>query len=397
VSRSVLVTDGDERSALAVVRSLGRSGHQVYVCSTSGRSIAGASRYAAGEQKVADSLASPAAFTSDLHKLIVELGIELLLPMTEQAFNAIFADPERFTGVSMPTASAQAFLAISDKEAVMKAAAASGLRVPAQVVVAGLSDVETLDECELCFPVVVKPARSIARSDGKQFKVGVKHCADAAALRHALAAIPTNAYPLLVQQRVIGPGVGIFLLLWDAELVATFAHRRIREKPPAGGVSVYRESIRADPALVDQSRRLLDSFGWRGVAMIEYKIDERTGTPFIMEINGRFWGSLQLAIDAGVDFPSLLIARADGEVVYGPSQYKVGIRSKWEWGEVDYARARFWRSDEQLSLPPGSPGRVRAVLGLLIPWRPRDRFEVFRLGDPRPFFRETVQYFAGRR
>jgi len=317
--------------------------------------------------------------------------------MTEQTFNAVFANPERFTSVSMPTASAQAFLAISDKEAVMKAAAACGLRVPAQVVLTAPSDVEQLNESELCFPVVVKPARSVARSNGKQFKVGVKHCADRDALRRVLAAIPAEAYPLLVQQRVIGAGVGIFLLLWDGELVATFAHRRIREKPPAGGVSVYRESIRAEPSLVDRSRELLESFGWRGVAMIEYKIDERTGTPFIMEINGRFWGSLQLAIDAGVDFPSLLIARADGHMVYGPSEYKVGIRSKWEWGEVDHALTRLRQSDELLSLPPGSPSRVRAVLGLLIPWRPRDRFEVFRLGDPRPFFRETVQYFAGRR
>ena len=37
--------------------------------------------------------------------------------------------------------------------------------------------------------------------------------------------------------------------------------------------------------------------------MVEFKHDERDGVPKLMEINGRFWGSLQLAIDAGVDFP----------------------------------------------------------------------------------------------
>ena len=69
-------------------------------------------------------------------------------------------------------------------------------------------------------------------------------------------------------------------------------------------MSVYRESVAADPDLVRRSRALLDAFGWCGVAMVEYKLDERTGTPYLMEVNGRFWGSLQLAIDAGVDFPS---------------------------------------------------------------------------------------------
>jgi predicted ATP-grasp superfamily ATP-dependent carboligase len=198
---------------------------------------------------------------------------------------------------------------------------------------------------------------------------------------------------VLLQQRVIGPGVGVFLLLWDGELVATFAHRRLREKPPSGGVSVYRESIVVEQSLVDRSLALLEKLGWRGVAMIEFKIDEATGTPFIMEINGRFWGSLQLAIDAGVDFPSLLLARARGEQVFAPSTYKVGIRSRWEWGGIDYVLARLRHSDRKLSLPHGAPSRVRAILGGLVPWRPGDRLEVFRLNDLAPFLRETAQYF----
>lgn len=75
---------------------------------------------------------------------------------------------------------------------------------------------------------------------------------------------------------------------------------------------MYRESVVADPALVERSRRLLARLNWQGVAMVEYKIDASTGMPYLMEINGRFWGSLQLAIDAGVDFPRLLLEVATG-------------------------------------------------------------------------------------
>lgn len=393
MTRAILVTDGDERSALAVVRSLGRAGHKVYVCSTSGQSIAGASRHASGEQIVAPSLTSADSFAREIRSLIELWGIDVLFPMTEQAFNAVFANPELFIDVLIPAASPENFRAISDKRLVTEAAAACGLAVPTQIVLGTPADAGNLGERELHFPMVVKPARSVAQKNGTQIKLGVIHCHDRSSLRSALDRLPSVAYPLLLQQRIVGPGVGVFLLLWDDELVAKFAHRRLREKPPAGGVSVYRESIAPDPVLVERSRRLLDRFGWSGVAMIEYKVDEKTGTPFIMEINGRFWGSLQLAIDAGVDFPKLLLARASGERVYGPSEYKLGIRSKWEWGEVDYALARLRRTDAELSLPPGSSGRLRAVLRLFLPWVPGDRFEVFRASDPAPFFRETLRYF----
>jgi predicted ATP-grasp superfamily ATP-dependent carboligase len=393
VIRSILVTDGEERSALAVVRSLGRRGHRVYVCSRTGRSIAGASRHAAEERSVASPLSGPEAFALDLRALVSEWGIDVLIPMTEQSFNAVFANEALFQDVCIPAPSSEQFRAISDKQRVLEVAETCGIRVPAQVALSTPGDSALLSASVLTFPLVIKPARSVGQDSNRQLKFGVAHCADWNQLQQSLSRFPAAAYPLLLQQRVIGPGIGIFLLVWDGELVAAFAHRRIREKPPAGGVSVYRESIAADPALVERSRRLLDRFGWRGVAMIEYKVEQRTGTPFIMEINGRFWGSLQLAIDAGVDFPSLLVARALGEKVRGPGHYKVGIRSKWEWGEVDHALARLRRTDAQLSLPPGSPSRARALLSLLLPWRPGDRLEVLRLSDPAPFLRETVQYF----
>ena len=165
---------------------------------------------------------------------------------------------------------------------------------------------------------------------------------------------PAAAFPLLLQERVVGPGVGIFLLIWDGVLRATFAHRRLREKPPSGGVSVYRESIAADPALVERSRQLLAHFGWQGVAMVEYKVDERTGIPVLMEINGRFWGSLQLAVDAGVDFPRLLIDCAEGKPTRRTRRrITVGSRLRWWWGDVDQLLLRLRHSGADLGLPDG--------------------------------------------
>ena len=145
--------------------------------------------------------------------------------------------------------------------------------------------------------------------------------------------------------------------------------------------------------------------------MVEYKVSEATGEPYIMEINGRFWGSLQLAVDAGVDFPRLLLdealasgdagrpSRSTGPVSRpGPrvTDYTVGIRSRWEWGDVDHLLARLRCSDEELALPPGSPGRLRAVLDFLAGLGPGSRNEILRISDPRPFIRESLDWVRGR-
>jgi predicted ATP-grasp superfamily ATP-dependent carboligase len=168
------------------------------------------------------------------------------------------------------------------------------------------------------------------------------------------------------------------------------------EKPPSGGVSVYAESVAPDEALQRQSEALLDQLGWNGVAMVEYKRDAATGTPYLMEINGRFWGSLQLAIDAGVDFPNLLLAAELGQAVEPVLDYRIGVRWRWWWGSVDHLLARLRRSDAALALPRGELTRWRAVAALLPPWRPGDQCETFRRDDSRPFLRETLDWILRR-
>lgn len=287
------------------------------------------------------------------------------------------------------------FTAICDKEHVLQVAAECGIAVPQQVVVRSREDLSGFVD-RLVFPIVVKPSRSVSADGDHRVKLGVAHAADRSQLVQVTERLPDAGFPLLLQQRIVGPGVGIFLLIWDGRVVARFSHRRIREKPPAGGVSVYRESIPAEPGLVERSSQLLKRFDWSGVAMIEYKLDERSGTPYLMEINGRFWGSLQLAIDAGVDFPRLLVELARGEQPEPVGEFRIGVRSRWWWGDVDHLVTRFRRSDAALGLPPGSPSRLRSLLDFLTLWRPGDRNEILRCSDPSPFGRETLQWLKGR-
>ena len=87
------------------------------------------------------------------------------------------------------------------------------------------------------------------------------------------------------------------------EPLLLFQHRRIREYPISGGVSTCCESMPLDPKLRDWSVALLKAMNWDGVAMVEFRYDEASGRAVLLEVNGRFWGSLPLAVHAGCDFP----------------------------------------------------------------------------------------------
>lgn len=390
--RRILVTDGEQRSALAVVRSLGAAGHLVHVCASRTRSLAGASRFTQSEHVVADALADPSQFADDIDALVSVNGIDTIIPMTESALLAILPNRERFGNRLIPFTEADTFASISDKQTVLAAATRAGIATPEQTVIPDAIAATKLDASSVKYPVVVKPAHSVSTGSGVRVKFSVRHARSEDELRSILLELDARAYPLLLQQRIIGPGVGVFALVWNGELVGQFAHRRIREKPPSGGISVYRESIPVDPALLSASLALLAEFGWRGVAMIEYKIDERTGTPYLMEINGRFWGSLQLAIDAGVDFPRLLIEAATGSAPAPVTHFRTNVRLRWFWGDVDHLIARLRRSEEELSLPDGSPSRWTAVRQFFAR-HPDDINEILRRGDMRPFLRESIQWF----
>jgi len=396
VRETILVTDGDQRAALALVRAFGRAGHRVLTVGPTRRTLAGASRFVARQAEVPDPLQAVEAFTARVVELCRAWGVTALVPVTEPSALALLGARGALSGILVPFADLNRFRAISDKLEVLRAAGRLGIAVPAQQVVAAREDRAQATTTVTHFPVVLKPARSVAEGAEGRVKLSVRHARDASELALALEEIPAQGYPVLLQQRVVGPGLGIFLLRHEGRTVARFAHRRLREKPPSGGVSVYRESVPLDASLLALSEALLAEFDWTGVAMVEFKVDRRSGIPYLMEINGRFWGSLQLAVDAGVDFPNLLLAAARGLAPAEPPPYASGVRLRWWWGEVDHLVARLRHSDHVLHLPPGEPTRWRALAGMLLPWRPGDRPETFRLNDPAPFLRETLNWFQGR-
>lgn len=389
----VLVTDGQQRSALAAVRSLGEARHSVHVASLSGRSIAGRSRYARSDSRVPKPAATPREFAETIHDIVRKRDIDLLLPMTDASIEAILEEEGFGEQVIIPLPSREAYRAASDKVSLLDAARTVGIEAPRSIRVEEPADVSDIPLGRFSPPLVIKPGRSLAESTDRRIETGVRYASGRKELVRKLRNLPEPVFPLLVQEYVQGVGEGVFLLRWNGRTIASFAHRRIREKPPSGGVSVYRESVAPDPILLEASERLLDQFDWRGVAMVEYKRSDRDDIPYLMEVNGRFWGSLQLAVDAGVDFPNLLVSLALGNDPEPATSYRAGVRSRWWWGDVDHLIARL-RGAVPVGRNDSEPDRLGALAEFLILWRPGDRSEVFRWSDPLPFLAESREWFA---
>src|SRR5690606_34522562 len=106
----------------------------------------------------------------------------------------------------------------------------------------------------------------------------VGYAADPEGLMAHLKGIDAAFYPLMLQERISGPGIGYFACYDHGRLVASFAHRRLREKPPSGGVSVLRESVAVDQQALMYGSKLLERLAWHGVAMVEFKQDTRDGS-----------------------------------------------------------------------------------------------------------------------
>ena len=126
----ILVTDGEQRSSLAVVRSLGRAGHQVAVCSAHQGPLAGASRHCRGAHRVPDPATNADGFTRAVDQLVDALGVRVLMPMTDVSAPLLLGLRERRPELTIPFPDLDAYERLSDKAQLIRMAAELGEPVP---------------------------------------------------------------------------------------------------------------------------------------------------------------------------------------------------------------------------------------------------------------------------
>jgi predicted ATP-grasp superfamily ATP-dependent carboligase len=388
-----LVTDGSQRPALAIARSLGARGLQVLVGADTATSLASSSKYCTAHV----TYPAPERDQKSFERFVLGLArrgqVDVILPVTDVTMHAIASNQDALRhhcALACPPFSA--FEITTDKWSLVERAAACGVPVPRTWLVDGLRDLRS-SAAAIEAPVVVKPTRSRVKTSDGWMATDVHYARSREELWRLYEETDYLArHRSLIQQRIVGPGLAIFVLFDHGELLTAFAHRRIREKPPSGGASVLSESVAVDPRLREFAVRLLGPLGWHGVAMLECKQDQKSGEVFLIEVNGRFWGSLQLAIAAGVDFPFLAYQLAVGERPSVPPAYRIGVRNRWLLGDLDHLLIRLAHDAKALKLPDTAPSKVRAIVEFLRFVEPGLSYEILSADDPAPFLHEISEY-----
>ncbi len=388
--KRVLVLDACQRSALAVVRSLGKQGVGLVTADETDDALAGCSRYAERYYRHPSARTEPAAFLECLREICRRESIGMILPVTELTSTLLLDAADSFPDIVLPFAPPQTVERLSDKCRLIRFAEQNAIPVPPTRYVDQPGELpDDLDE--QTYPLVLKPGKSWIFQEGRWLHTTVRIAQDAAEAKRILSReADFRQAPYMLQSFVPGSGAGIFALYDRGRAVAFFAHRRLREKPPQGGVSVLSESVAPDPGLVAQARKLLDEANWHGVAMVEFRV-AADGKACLMEVNTRFWGSLQLAVDAGVDFPWLLYRIACEQAVSPVDHYRTGRRLRWCLGNLDWLYLTL--RDPALSRRK----KLGAVFRFLRPSPFKTRFEVMRWRDLRPFRWELARYLRDLR
>ncbi len=386
-TEKILVLDANQRSALAVTRSLGKAGLYVICADESKNTLAGSSKYSSDSVTYPSPYSRPDEFITRLADTIKNQGIQYLLPMTDITAEVTLKNKSMLGEVSILLPDAQAYLSVSDKYELLEMSLNMGIPVPETLFFKNLTDLKhNIDS--IIYPVVIKPNRSIVTSGGQSRKTSVRYAMN---MRELLGVIEEfssiKEAKFLVQKYVEGHGEGLFVLCKDGVIMQYFSHKRLREKPPSGGVSVLSESIETREENLETAKKILGPLKWNGVAMVEFKVT-KNNQPYLMEVNGRFWGSLQLAIDSGVNFPFLLYNQFSVNPKHIPEyEYREGIQLRWLLGDIDNLIITLKDSDNSLLR------KIKSITTFLRLYRRNQFYEVNRASDLKPAIYELFNYF----
>jgi predicted ATP-grasp superfamily ATP-dependent carboligase len=246
----------------------------------------------------------------------------------------------------------------------------------------------------LRYPVVMKQRRSEEISSAGAMSTGgrPRYACNPQQFMSAYEGLRRHGPNVLAQEFIDGSGRGYFALVRHGEIVAEFGHRRLRDVHPTGSGSSVRLSVDLPAQIKEAGAAILRSLDWHGVAMVEFCV-RHDGTPVFMEVNGRFWTSLALAVHAGVDFPTLLVGMADERAYTAIDGYRVGVRCRWLLGDVRHFMGVWYGKPE--GYPGMFPKRLPTLLSILTPV-PGTLHDNFCWRDPMPEVGDWLDFTCRR-
>ncbi len=322
-NKSVLVTDGIWRKSLAAVRALSHSGVKVAVGERTWMAPALLSRYVSHRYIYPSPEKNSDGFLIWLKLTVKSNKYDVLITPEEETSLLVAQHTSEFSSyIRIPLTQYETLAFTRNKFSLLTHAQKLGIPCPKTLMINTLDDAQRGMQ-ELSIPLVLKP---VIGTGGHGIRyVLTKDTSDA----HC-DSMRKKYGTFLMQEYIPGNDYYGVSVLFNArnQMRSAFVHKKLRQYPVTGGASTYAVSVKF-PRLIEIAETLLTSIGWYGSANIEFKIDQRNGSPKLMEVNPRLWGSLQLAISSGINIPYLLYQLAVHGDIAPHFEYQAGVKFRW--------------------------------------------------------------------
>ena len=322
--KRILIPDDLGPSRAAVVRSLAKKG---YICDHAwhfrGLRKRFKSRYIRNLQQVSP-IDNKEDFVTDVIHLLKEKDYDILLPYgTPQLvlFSSHLNELSTLCDILIP--SDECLKVGNDKLQLAQFCEKENIDAPRTLILKNLNDLDRIKQ-ELNFPLVLKPRTNHGFSKGLHF------------IAHPENAIPAINEPYIAQEFIPGYIHDVALIAKNGEVFQYFTQIRKLMYPISGGVGALNFSTH-NPVITKIAKEIIQKLNWSGMALLEFKLDSRDGKYKLIEINPRFYGTVDLAIKAGIDFPDLYVQLASGKTPKKHKNYQTGIRYKFLFGRYTLA------------------------------------------------------------
>lgn len=368
--RALIVETGASRGSLAASRALAAAGWTVGIGTPSGAGLAAASRATCARHRVPSPEDDPDAFAAAIDEIAREHNYALVFGGGDAEALALSSSRARI-GALIPYAPHERVLRAHDKLELAGAAARAGLRTPAA------AEATTAELRRWQPPYLVKASlHAPLAAGGGPARLNPMIATERPPAEQRAAEIRAAGSVPFLQELVQGRLLAVAVVSDpDGELVACTAQRAEATWPPRAGVSVRARSVALDPETAAGVRSLLTELGWFGLAQLQL-MEPPGGHPRLIDFNGRFYGSLALAVAGGQNLPAIWAALATGREP--PQETAKGDR-RYQWFAGDLRRAVVERRG----------GLARDVLGSLRYSRGAVQ-SVFSLRDPAPALRRLA-------
>jgi len=381
----ILILDAALKQSLASARSLGRAGLRVALaeCVPLPQATLPAfrSRYCSRALVLPNLEKDAPAFIAALTRFVTEHSPRVILPSGDATISVLRAYREQLAGLGCVLALApeSALEIANDKYRTLALAQSLGISRPRSIRIHSVNELSAA-VAEFGFPFVVKPTVSWTKGTvGRNIPVDVVNQEEA---REATERLLTVGCGVLAQEWVRGRREGVTLFVVADEPVASCGHVAHRTTPPLGGASVVRESVPVPPEILDASLRLVKAAGIQGICEVEFRRDEQN-RPLLMEMNARLAGTIENAVQSGVDFPLMIWRWATGLAVEPVTTYRYGVRTRWLHGDLRWLTANWGRVGR-----PDSVSHSSGIWDILSEFTRSHHYDYFDWHDLRPFMAE---------